>query len=55
MWLKELLLLGRKFTWLNGQDSPNLVKLDSLLFGGVGRALPHLHPSELCEYCDPRF
>jgi hypothetical protein len=30
--LKELPLLGRNFTWSNGQSRPTLVRLDRVLF-----------------------
>jgi len=29
--LKEILLLGRRYTWSNERDSPTLVKLDRVL------------------------
>lgn len=38
--LKEIALVGRKFTWSNERSGPTLVRLDSVLHHGLGGPIP---------------
>ena len=54
--LKEIPLLGRRYTWSNGRDSPTLVKLDRVLCTNdweeiyVDNVLQS-HATEMSDHC----
>jgi hypothetical protein len=54
--LKEIPLIGRRYTWSNERESPTLVKLDRVLCTGdwediCPECLLHSHASEISDHC----
>jgi exonuclease III len=54
--LKEIPLLGRKYTWSNGRESPTMIKLDRVLCtsdweGMYPDCLLQSHASQMSDHC----
>ena len=54
--LKEIFLLGRRYTWSNEWDSPTLVKLDRVLCTNdwediYPESILQSHASEMSDHC----